>query len=495
MMLKMLIMSSMVFIGCHPTVLFFLLFNYNPSKEKMFYLDDPKTKLMGDIKFSQKIGLPLVTYIMLGFMIGGGVFVYTGIVYQYTAQALPLAYFVAAIPVFITMMPLALLASAMPISGANYMYPSRMVSPGLAFTGIWVYALASFVGQIPLYLIGCSRYIESLLPEVNVTVLALVILTIFYLINLFGVRIAAQFQGLLILVLITALIVFISGGFNEIEPARFQPLLETGGGNLMLGIALLTFTYFGGNGVIELGSEIKNPGKTIPRAFYIAFPLVMLLYVGLAWVTVGSVSGEALKGAQEPLLVAGKSFLGKGFYIFFVVGGAVLALLTTLNSLLIIGTRSLFMIVQDQMLPAWMGKQTSRKQVPWVLLTLIYILSFAGVLSGFSLNTFASYASLGGLVIFVPILLAAWRFPSRYPKRFENRPFRISRFWLRVAVVVGLAMVLFFGLIILYDLKSAFKILFFLMFIASGYLVFYLRKQRLARLGKPLESIIKKLEL
>ena len=84
---------------------------------------------MSDIQFRRKIGLPLVAYIMIGFMIGGGVFVYTGLVYQYSAQALPLAYFFAAIPVFISMMPLAMLASAMPISGANYMYASRMVSP------------------------------------------------------------------------------------------------------------------------------------------------------------------------------------------------------------------------------------------------------------------------------------------------------------------------------------------------------------------------------
>jgi len=221
----------------------------------------------------------------------------------------------------------------------------------------------------------------------------------------------------------------------------------------------------------------------------------MLLYVGLSFVTVGSVPGEMLQDAPEPLLVAGKSFLGNGFYVFFVVGGAVLALLTTLNSLLIIGTRSLFMIVQDQMLPAWMGRLTPGKQVPWVLLTLIYALSVAGILSGFSLNTFASYASLGGLVIFVPILLAAWRFPTQYPKQFNARPFRISRFWLRAAVLVGLAMVLFFGVIILYDLKNPFKILFFLMFIATGYLVFCWRKQRLTRLGKPLDSLIKKLDV
>ena len=442
---------------------------------------------MESIHFKNKIGLALVSYIVIGFMIGGGIFVYTGIVYQYSGQALPLAYALAVIPVFISMLPLAMLGAAMPISGANYMYASRMVSPGLAFTGIWVYALASFFGQIPLYLIGCSQYILSLFPHLEIIPVALIILTFFYLINLFGVRIAAQIQGVLVVLLIAALLVYIAGGAGKLQAANFQPLLEKGTGGLMLSFALLTFTYFGGNGIIEIGSEIRNPGKTIPRAFFISFPIVTVLYVGIAIITVGSVSRDSLTGAAEPLVVAGKANLSGGLYLFFILGGAVLALLTTLNSLLIIGTRSLLMMVKDDMLPWWMGKMTPKHQVPWVLLTIIYVLSILGVLSGFSLTTFASYASLGGLVIFLPILLAAWRFPKKYPEEYSNSGFKLSAFWLRMSVIVGLLMVFFFGLIIIYDLKAWFKILFFLLFIATGYVTYLIRKRRLKRLGRPLD--------
>jgi amino acid transporter len=189
----------------------------------------------------------------------------------------------------------------------------------------------------------------------------------------------------------------------------------------------------------------------------------------------------------EPLVVVGKANLSGGLYLFFILGGAVLALLTTLNSLLIIGTRSLLMMVQDNMLPYWMGKMTRKHQVPWVLLTIIYLLSIIGVLSGFSLTTFASYASLGGLVIFLPILLAAWRFPKKYPIEYRLSGFRLTPFWLRFSVIVGLLMVFFFGIIIVYDLKAWFKILFFLLFIASGYVTFLIRIRRLKRLGRPLD--------
>ena len=82
-------------------------------------------------------------------MIGGGVFIFTGIVFRVIEPVLPVAYALAVIPVFISMMPMAMLGSAIPSSGANYRYPSRRVSPGPACVGIWVYASASCFGQIP----------------------------------------------------------------------------------------------------------------------------------------------------------------------------------------------------------------------------------------------------------------------------------------------------------------------------------------------------------
>ena len=95
------------------------------------------------------LGLPEVAFIAIGTTVGGGVFVLTGIVLKIAGPALPLAYALAVIPVFISMLPLAMLGSALPATGGNYRYPSRMVSPGLAFTGVWVYILASFIGRFP----------------------------------------------------------------------------------------------------------------------------------------------------------------------------------------------------------------------------------------------------------------------------------------------------------------------------------------------------------
>lgn len=431
--------------------------------------------------FSTQIGLPLVTYIVMGMMVGAGVFVYTGLVYQMTGSFLPWAYLLAGIPVFLSMLPLAMLGSAFPVSGANYYYPSRMVSPQLAFAAVWVYALASFFGQIPLYLKATAGYLESIIPGLPHLPVALGLLTLFYTINLFGIRLAAQLQGILLLSMVLALVVYISGSLPNMNTDLLHQSEHAGSGSLLLGTALLSFTYFGANGIIELGSEIRRPHQTIPRSFYIAFPIVMILYTGVAYSLVSTTTPETIQGSSDPLLASARQNLPPELALFFVTGGAILALLTTLNALFIIGTRSLMVIVQDRLLPAWMGRMSPKKEVPWILLTLIFCLSVLGLLSGLSLEDFASYASLGGLCIFLPVLLAALVFPSRFPGLYSRAGFRLKKWFLFTAGILGIAMVLFFGLVILVDMGSIGKSAFFVFFIASGWGYFALRRRHLIK--------------
>ena len=435
------------------------------------------------LNLERVLGLPTVVFIAVGFTIGGGVFVFTGIVFNITRQALPLAYALASIPVFMSMMPIAMLGSAVPTTGGNYRYPSRMVSPGLAFVGIWVYALASFFGQIPLYALGCGEYAKIFFPNISSSLFAVAIVTVFFLVNVVGIRLAAQIQGVLVLTLICALVYYSAAGFSNLQPENFSPVMEKGVANLCLGTALLTFTYFGANGIIELGGEIVDPGRVIPRAFFIAFPIIVLLYIAVATATVGAVPAGEIENATEPLIRVARLTAGKTGFLFFVFGGAILALLTTLNALFIVGTKSLLAITADNLLPSSLGNLHHRFQTPHRLLTLIWILSILGILSGFTLETLASYAALGALIIFVPINIAALKLPKKYPDQYRQSSFKLTGLWFWVCPVTGIFMVFFFGIIILFDLGSFIKIGCFVLFIGSGILYFLARKAYLLKKG------------
>ncbi|UCD81760.1 MAG: amino acid permease [Desulfobacterales bacterium] len=443
------------------------------------------------VELKRVLRLPAVAFIAIGFTIGGGVFVFTGIVYKIAGSALPVAYALAVIPVFLSMLPVAMMGSAIPTTGANYKYPSRMVSPGLAFVGIWVYALASFVGQIPLYALGCARYAQILLPDISVPVVAIAIVTFIFAINLLGVKLAAQIQGIFVITLISALIYYSISGLQVIDLQNFSNMFAQGVPNLFLGTALLTFTYGGANGIIELGGEIINPGKVIPAAFFIAFPIVLIIYVVVAVSTVGAAAPQILLESEEPLIKVCQLTSGKVGLLFFIIGGAILALTTTLNALFIVGTKSLLMIVDDKLLPHWMGKINKKFSTPHIFLAIIWIFSMAGIISGFSLQTLAAFAALGALIIFIPLQIASIRLPVLYPERYRRSEFKLKGFWLRFCPILGILMVLFFSIIILYDLKSPVKIGSFLVFVISGVAYYLIRKKYLRSQGIRLEDLRK----
>jgi APA family basic amino acid/polyamine antiporter len=257
----------------------------------------------------------------------------------------------------------------------------------------------------------------------------------------------------------------------------------------MLGTALLTFTYFGANGIIELGGEIINPSKVIPRAFLVAFPVVLLIYAAVAFATVGAAPGVILNDAAEPLIQISRLTVGKAGSVFFIICGAIVALTTTLNALFIVGTKSLLVMAQDQLLPASLGSLNKRFGTPHILLAIVWILSILGIVSGFSLDTFASFAALGGLIIFLPVQIASLRLPHLFPGHYRRSPFKLRGFWRWFCPAVGVFMVLFFGLLILFDLKSALKIGWFLAFIASGLIYYTLRKRHLHARGIRIEAL------
>ncbi|MBT8370623.1 MAG: amino acid permease [Deltaproteobacteria bacterium] len=444
---------------------------------------------MTNPELKRVLTLPAVAFIAIGFTIGGGVFVFTGIVFKITGQALPVAYLLAVIPVFISMLPIAMLGAAVPSTGANYKYPSRMVSPGLAFVGIWVYGLASFVGQIPLWALGCAEYARVYLPDFSPTLSAIGIVTAIFLINVLGVKLAAQIQGVFVITLIAALLYYSAKGLLVFNPDNFSNMFQKGSTNLLLGTALLTFTYMGANGIIELGGEIIKPDKVIPAAFFIAFPIIVVVYVLVAIATIGAVPAQTLLDAKEPLIFVSRLTAGKAGLFFFITGGAILALTTTLNALFIVGTKSALMIVQDGLLPAWMGRLNRRFGTPHIFLTIIWLFSIAGIISGFSLETLAAYAALGALIIFIPIQIAAVRLPQVYPEHYHKSRFKLEGFWLWFCPSVGILMVVFFSIIILYNLKSPLKIGGFIVFIISGMIYYVLRKKYLGTKGIRLENL------
>jgi len=249
-----------------------------------------------------------------------------------------------------------------------------------------------------------------------------------------------------------------------------------------LGLAAVCFIAIG---FMIGGGEIIDPGKIIPKAFMISFPIVAGIYILVGITTVGMAGSEILNESKEPLILVSNIMFKEPGRLFFIFGGAIIALTTTLNAIFITGTKSFLVIIQDNLFPKYLGQISHGFKTPYRVLTLFWILSALGIISQFSLETLASYASLGALAIMVPIQLVVLTFKKKNPDYYAAASFKLKGPWQFICPLTGIFMALFFGLIILVDLASFYKTGGFILFMLSGAVYFQLRKRYL--LGKGID--------
>ena len=440
------------------------------------------------------ISLLQLVGIEIGQTIGAGIFALTGIALAQTGPSLYLAFLVAAVPVTIALVVMGMLGSAYPISGGTYVYGARFFSPVVSFTGVWAYVLGAILGLFPLFALTGATFIQALVPAVPRIPVALLLLFVFYVTNLFGAKLATWVQAVLVAILLSALVLFVGRGMPQVSWGQFTPLFPGGVGGFAVASSILTFTILGSNAALELGDEIINPERNIPRSFVISVPVVTALYVLIALVAAGgpaakdaamaAASGTPMAGV--PLSVIAAEFM-KGFpFVYFIIGGGVLAVITTLNATYLWGTKSLIMITEDGLFPRGLAKVNRRFGTPHWFLTLIFLGSAAALLiAGDRVETLAVFASIGGIIIFVPVMGAALRIRSVAPEIYARSRVKLRGGLYFIAPIVGLLLSVVIIAILLVDLSSHKDGLVFLavfaVWIVLGAVYGWLRLRRLGR--------------
>ena len=434
--------------------------------------------------------LPAVVAVAVGMTIGAGIFVLSGIALSFTGPSLPLAFLLSVFPVIFLMLLLAMLGSTLPTTGGNYKYGSRLFSPRISFLGIWGYMGGTLIGAFPLWALSGARYLQAVI-DLPVVPVAVAILTILFLINMIGISLAAGIQAFFVMLLISTLIYFGISGLPAIDSANFQPLFPEGGYGFLVAVCLLTFTHLGANAIVELGGEIRNPGRVIPRAFLISISLVTFLYIVVAVVAAGVLPWTETAG--ETLTVTARVFMSEGGFYFFVICGGFLAVVTTLNAGFMWGTKSLLVMAADGIFPSGLAKISKRFNTPQRLLVIIYLIAVGAVIlwGDDYLEAFAALGSIGGIIIFIPVLGAALRLPKKAPEAYKASTFKLKGPVLYLAVIIGGILSLIVIAILFIDLWSMemgsnFSYL-FLIWLFLGFIYFELRNRKLKKEGRELK--------
>src|SRR6516162_1747480 len=120
----------------------------------------------------RKLGLIDATLIVIGIVIGSGIFLLPNLIARHlpSASAIIAIWIVAGILSYFGALAYAELGAMMPVTGGQYVYLREAYGPGCAFVCGWVFVLAVVPGGIAFLATGFSIYLDNfvhLSPEVR----------------------------------------------------------------------------------------------------------------------------------------------------------------------------------------------------------------------------------------------------------------------------------------------------------------------------------------
>lgn len=362
--------------------------------------------------------------ISLGQIIGTGVVVLTGISISMTGYGAPWAFVFALAIVAIPTICIAALGSAVPNTGGNYTYVRDLLGSKISF----LYLSLLIAGQVILasYAIGFAEYAQALFPGVNMTLAAAGIMVLCFLANLLGIKTAARFQSIMVLVLVSSLIFYIFSGLNYIEDYSHYTVPEnifpSGIAGFFAAAFLLRLSLIGSEFISEFGGEMENPGKLIPLVMGLSLLFVVVLYIGIAIVATGVLPLAEIQGKN--LAATAEVVFSPAVYIAFIGGGIMISLVTSLNAIFAWCTRGLYMATEDGWLPKNLAIK-NRFGTPYIYLTLFFVVGIVPILTGLSLSYVSILANAVGAIFGLFPVVALYNLTKINPDAYAKAPFKL----------------------------------------------------------------------
>jgi len=344
---------------------------------------------------ARRLGLFDATMIVMGGIIGSGIFINPYVVAQRVTTPF-LILFVWALGGLIALAAAfiwAELAALRPEVGGQYAYLRDAYHPLVAFLYGWGLLLVIQTGGMAAVAVTFARYFLELtnlpLAPGIVAAIALASLTV---INCLGVRAGGSVQSFLMVLKIIAIVALIAFGLSLIWPnttpsagigavaGGFPPSLSF---LTTLGAAMVPvlFAYGGWQTASFVSGEIREPRKNLPRALIIGVSGVVLLYLAVNFVCVSVLGVEGLANTKTPASDVMRLALGP-FGAQAIAAGIAISTLGFLSQGMLTAPRVYFAMAEDGLFFKSVGKLHPKTNVPILAIVLQGLLATAIALWG-----------------------------------------------------------------------------------------------------------------
>ncbi len=370
------------------------------------------------MKKAKKLGFIMLTALVMGNMIGSGVFLLPSTLAPYGYFALA-GWVVSAIGAMLLAFIFARLSFHIPLQGGIYAFSRHVFGDYIGFQVAWGYWVQTWVGNAAI-IVGIMAYLASIWPALMYNKILAIIVSQGVLwtitgINLMSLRTAGIVQTVTtILKLIPILLIAIVGLFYvDVSNLTVEPIdTAISPWDAMNKVVLLTMWSFIGveTAGVPAGS-IKNPRKIIPLATLVGTGITAIIYLISMVVIMGVVPQGDLALSTAPYALAAQNIFGSywGTFFFWVVAiGAIISSLGALNGWILIQGQMPLAAAENNLFPK-IFKKKNKTGVPYIGILvssgLISLLLLFGIQEGF-INLFEFIISLATLAILICYLFA-----------------------------------------------------------------------------------------
>jgi APA family basic amino acid/polyamine antiporter len=401
---------------------------------------------------ARKLGLFDSTMMMVGIVIGSGIFLTTGIMAKSIPSAglILLAWLVGGLIILAGALTYAELGAAMPDAGGQYIYLREAYGPLFGFLFGWKMFLVNMTGSIAALGVAFAVYFgyffptlstQKLLFSVSVPfgdkvillslsagqVVAVSVILLFSACNYIGVAFGKTVQNVLTvtkIVTIMAIIIFgLAAGWGNPVVLDMSP----GGMDFSqiligFGIALIaiSWAFDGWNNINYVAGEIKNPKRNLPLALLLGTVGISVLYILMNVVYILALPVEEISGVVRIAETSATALFGTTA-AKLISAAVIIAVLGALNGAIFAGARVYYAMAQDQLFFRRVGRLHPRFRTPAFAILIQAIWSCVLALTG-TFEQLFTYAMFIGVLFWV--IAAAAVFTLRRKNPLLPRPYK-----------------------------------------------------------------------
>ena len=186
--------------------------------------------------------------------------------------------------------------------------------------------------------------------------------------------------------------------------------------------AYLGFATGGATVILGVSAECKNPTKDIPFVIVTSTIGVAILYGLVATAAAGVLPVPEV--ANQPLTLVAAEILPKPLYVLFIVGGAMFALATTLNSQIMSATKPVMQSCEDGWFPQSLAA-LSKYKTPWKIMIIYYIILVVPIVLELEISQISSIVQILGYFNNLVLTITAMKLPAMFPEAWEKSQFKV----------------------------------------------------------------------